>query len=73
MSQINPVCNIASFFFKTRIIIILLFMTEDFQAVLSFPSGLHIKSLHISLLPHACFISCHFIILDLMAVIFGGE
>jgi hypothetical protein len=33
----NPVRNIASFFFKTRINVILLFMTEDFQAVLSLP------------------------------------
>ena len=68
----NPVRNIASFFFKTHINIILLFMTEDFQAVLSFPLGFHIKSLRISLLPHASHISCHFINLDLVAVIFGG-
>jgi hypothetical protein len=69
----NPARNIASFFFKTQIKIILLFTTEDFQVVLSFSSGLHIKSLRISLLPHARLISCHFIIIDLMAVIFGGE
>jgi hypothetical protein len=48
-------------------------MTEDFQAVVSFPSGLHTKSLRISLVPHARHISCHFTNLDLMAVIFGGE
>ena len=58
MSQMNPVRNIALFFFKTHFNIILSFMAAVFQAALSCPSGLHIGALSISLLPHARHISC---------------